>query len=153
MAKTCKQFCKTYEKQFLVFQKQLIAIFTRDLKSEDKKKVKDKVKKNTDKEKSKIIKMIARNCNRQFCNKTCKNTIFEAGRNKYPPIDKELSKDPKLKKLVLQLQKTTKKRLFGNKDNILKNDFYEKLTPVKVKKLQKEGAISGCVETLPLFLK
>lgn len=152
MAKTCKQFCKTYEKQYLTFQKNLIAVLSKDLKTKDKKKIKDKIMKNMDKKKNKIIKLIARECNLKFCNKTCKNTIFESGRNKYPPVDKELAKDPKLKKHFLQLKKTTKKRLFGNKDNILKNDFYEKLTPVKVKKLQKEGAISGCVEDLPLFL-
>lgn len=153
MAKTCKQFCKSYEKQFMVFHKQLFAIMTRDLNREDKKKVKDKIKKNMDKKKSKLIKMIASECNRQFCNKTCKNTIFEPGTNKYPPVDKELAKNPQLKKLILNLQKTTKKRLFGNKKDILKDNFYEKLSPVKVGKLKKDGAISGCVENIPPFIQ
>lgn len=153
MAKTCKQFCKSYEKQFMVFQKQLTAIMTRDLNSEDKKKVKDKIKKNMDKKKSKLIKMIARECNRQFCNKTCKNTIFEPGKNKYPSVDKELAKNPQLKKLILNLQKTTKKRLFGNKKDILKDNFYEKLSPAKIKKLKEDGAISGCVENIPPFIQ
>jgi len=34
--------------------------------------------------------------------------------------------------------------IFGNKTNVLKNDFYEKLPQTIVKKLKKEGAISGC---------
>lgn len=147
MAKTCKQFCQAYEKKFLIFQKNLIAIFSRDLTSDDKKKMKE----NMNKEKKKIIKIIARECNRQHCNKSCKNTIFEAGKNKYPTID--LAKNPELKKLMLKLQKSTKKRLFGNKNDILKDNFYEKLSSAKVKQLKKEGAISGCIEDFPPFMK
>lgn len=153
MAKTCKQFCKSYEKQYLVFQKKLFALLSKDMKSEDKKKFKDTIKKNMDKEKNKILKIIARECNRNYCNKTCKNTIFEPGKNKYPPVDKELAKDPKLKKLILKLQKATKKRLFGDKKDILKDDFYEKLSPAKIKKLKEDGAISGCVENIPPFIQ
>lgn len=153
MAKTCKQFCQTYEKKFLVFQKNLIALLSKNLTSDDKKKIKENIKKNMNKEKKKIIKMIARECNRQHCNKSCKNTIFEAGKNKYPTIDKDLAKKPELKKLILKLQKSTKKRLFGNKNDILKDNFYEKLSSAKVKQLKKEGAISGCIEDFPPFMK
>ena len=118
---------------------------------ENKKKFNAAMKKNMDKHNKKIIKRIADDCNKQFCNKTCKNTLLEAGRNTYPPIPKSLTKDNKLKKLILDLQKNTKKRLFGNKDNVLKDGFYEKLSSVKVNQLKKDGAESACVETLLAF--
>ena len=95
------------------------------------------------------------NCKRSFCNPKCKDTFFEEG-NK---ISKEVFKNAKLHlshtlkdpkqsakayKLATKTLKTIRKQIFGNKTNILKNDFYEKLPTKTVKKLKKEGAISGC---------
>jgi hypothetical protein len=83
-----------------------------------------------------------------YCNKTCKNTLLEAGINKYPTLPKELTRDKELKARMTKIQKDNKKELFGDKDNVLKDGFYEKLSPQKVNKLKKNGATSGCVQML-----
>lgn len=150
MPKTCKQFCEAYKKKSLKLMKLLDAMDEKTMKTmtpADQKKFKAR----QTKRKKTALKQIARDCKKQFCNKTCKNTMLEAGRNTYPPIPPSLTKDKKLKKLILDLQINTKKRLFGNKDNVLKDGFYEKLSPVKVNQLKKEGAESACVETLLVF--
>ena len=154
MPKTCKQFCKAYEKKYFIFQKKLLASLSKEMTPENKKKFNAAMKKSIDKHNKQIIKRIADDCKKQFCNKTCKNTLLEAGRNTYPPLPKSLkslTKDKKLKKMILDLQKQTKKRLFGNKDNVLKDGFYEKLSSVKVNQLKKDGAESACVETLLVY--
>jgi hypothetical protein len=95
-----------------------------------------------------LLKKIPLECNMYYCNKTCKNTLFEAGRNKYPPLPKEYAKNKEMIALLTKLRKQTKKELFGDKDNVLKDGFYEKLSPQKVKKLKQNGATSGCVKML-----
>jgi hypothetical protein len=95
-----------------------------------------------------LLKTIPRECNMYYCNKTCKNTLFEAGRNKYPPLPKEYAKNKEMTTLLTKLQKQTKKEMFGDKDNVLKDGFYEKLSPQKVKRLKQNGATSGCVRML-----
>lgn len=93
------------------------------------------------------IKLIPRECKMYYCNKTCKNTLLEAGRNKYPPLPKEIATDKELKTLMTKIQKDNKKELFGDKDNVLKDGFYEKLSPKKIKQLKKKwGHISLCAE-------
>jgi hypothetical protein len=96
-----------------------------------------------------LIKKIPSECNMYYCNKTCKNTLFEAGKNKYPSLPKELTSNKKLKAFMTKINKQNKKVLFGDKDNVLKDGFYEKLGRVKVNKLKKNGATSGCVQMLP----
>ena len=64
-------------------------------------------------------------------------------------MPKEITRDKELKALLTKLQKQTKKELFGDKDNVLQDGFYEKLGRVKVNKLKKNGATSGCVQMLP----
>ena len=95
-----------------------------------------------------VLKKIPRECKMYYCNKTCKNTLFEAGKNKYPPLPKVLTSNKKLKALMTNIDKQNKKVLFGDKDNVLKDGFYEKLSPQKVKRLKQNGATSGCVKML-----
>ena len=95
-----------------------------------------------------LLKKIPSECNMYYCNKTCKNTLFEAGKNKYPPLPKVLTSNKKLKALMTNIDKQNKKVLFGDKDNVLKDGFYEKLSPQKVKRLKQNGATSGCVQML-----
>ena len=59
-----------------------------------------------------------------------------------------MTTDKQLKALITKLQKQTKKELFGDKNSVLKDGFYEKLGPTKVKRLKKNGATSGCVQML-----
>ena len=147
MPKTCKQFCEAYKKKSLKLMKRFDAIDEKTMKTmtpADQKKFKAR----QTKRKKAALKQIDRDCKKQFCNKTCKNTILEAGRNKYPPLPKELTTDKELKALMIKIQKDTKRRLFGDKDNVLKDGFYEKLSQVKVNKIKEKGAISACVEKL-----
>lgn len=74
----------------------------------------------------KMIKMTQELCKKQHCNPTCKNTEYEL---------KSKIKD----ELQLFLRK-----MISKKENILKNDFYEKIPKNKVNDLKKKGAISGC---------
>ena len=95
------------------------------------------------------------NCKNSFCNPKCKNTMFQEG-NKIPKevfthAKLHLSHTIKDRKLSAKAYKVTAKtiknmraNIFGNKTNVLKNDFYEKLPIKSVNKLKKEGAISGC---------
>lgn len=97
-------------------------------------------------------------CKDSNCNPTCKNTIFESGK-KIPKevfvqlktnLTKSLKKTNNLKKLPKAYKMTSqtitfaRNSIFNKKTNVLKDDFYEKLPVKLVKKLKKEGAISGC---------
>ena len=144
MPKTCKQFCQAYKKKTLKLMNALDANLMKSLTPANKKKYKAFQAKS----RKALIKKIPRECNMYYCNKTCKNTLFEAGRNKYPPLPKEITSNKELKVLLTKLQKQTKQEIFGDKDNVLKDGFYEKLSPQKVKRLKQNGATSGCVKML-----
>ena len=144
MPKTCKQFCKAYQKKTLKLMNSLDTLIMKTLTPANKQKYKAYQAK---RRKAALIK-IQRECNLYFCNKTCKNTLFEAGRNKYPTLPKDVTSNKERKELYTKLQKQTKKDLFGDKDNVLQNGFYEKLSPQKVKRLKQNGATSGCVQML-----
>ena len=141
MPKTCKQFCKTYKQKSITRMNYFDSL--------DKKTMTPANKKKQTKRRKAALKLIANECNMYYCNKTCKNTLLEAGRNKYPTLPKEVTIDKELKALMIKIQKQTKKELFGDKDNVLQDGFYEKLGRVKVTKLKKNGATSGCVQMLP----
>ena len=144
MPKTCKQFCKAYQQKSIKFMNSLDTNIMKTLTPADKKKYKAYQAKT----RKTLLKKITRECNMYYCNKTCKNTLFEAGRNKYPPLPKEITSNKELKVLLTKLQKQTKQEMFGDKDNVLKDGFYEKLSPQKVKRLKQNGATSGCVKML-----
>ena len=46
--------------------------------------------------------------------------------------------------IVKSFLKNTRKRMFGNKTNVLKNSFYNKLPAKNVTRARKQGALSGC---------
>jgi hypothetical protein len=100
-----------------------------------------------EKNKDKNEKMELDMCKKLYCNEGCKNTILEDGEpNKLP---KGVTKLFKKNKLLLEVMKTSRKELFKDKKTVLKDNFYEDLKLAQIKKLQKEGAISGCVKALP----
>jgi hypothetical protein len=144
MPKTCKQFCQAYKKKTLKLMNALDANLMKSLTPANKKKYKAYQAKS----RKALLKKIPSECNMYYCNKTCKNTLFEAGRNKYPPLPKVITSNKELKVLLTKLQKQTKQEIFGDKDNVLKDGFYEKLSPQKVKRLKQNGATSGCVKML-----
>ena len=84
------------------------------------------------------------NCVSSYCNPGCKNTFYEEGTK----LSKGYFKRMKITKKNDYLRKFfewDRKRAFGKKTNVLKDDFYEKISKQKVNKLKKIGAISGCV--------
>jgi hypothetical protein len=83
-------------------------------------------------------------CKNIFCNPGCKDTNYESG-SELPKYIQKVWKDNK--KALKQMNKD-RKEIFGDKTNVLVDDFYEKLKPSVVKKLKKEGAISGCGQVL-----
>ena len=88
-------------------------------------------------------KVLGKRCLKGFCNPTCEGTIFQDGKQ-FPKNIEIDSKDEKVKKIVLKFSKDMRKNIFGKKTSVLKNGFYEKLTPKTVKQLKKKGALSGC---------
>jgi len=80
-----------------------------------------------------------------MCNPTCKSTLFESGDADKLPASfiKELKKISKSKD-ALDYQLGLRKEIFGKKNTVLKNGFYEKLDKETVTNLKKKGATSGC---------
>jgi len=79
-----------------------------------------------------------------FCNKGCVGTKFEEGNPDTLP--KLLEKRYKTNKFMLDILKKERKEMFGKKTNVLADNFYEGLKPGDIKKMKKDGAISGCVK-------
>jgi len=85
-------------------------------------------------------------CIKGHCNPDCKNTIFQAGKNMPPSVYMNASKNLKGKgvAIVKSFLNNTRKRMFGNKTNVLKNSFYNRLPAKNVTRAKKQGALSGC---------
>jgi len=94
--------------------------------------------------KKKQLKIMTDSCIQNYCNKGCLGTIFEKGDPSILPT--AIHKKYKGNKSLLDSFTKTRKSLFGKKENILEDDFYEKMEKKVKNKLQKEGAISGCVQ-------
>jgi len=95
---------------------------------------------NLDSEKNKKIELDV--CKSLLCNEGCKETIMEDGDPNTLP--KSVTKKFKKNKELLEILQKRRKDIFKNKKTVLKDGFYEGLKSSDVKKLQKEGAISGC---------
>ena len=94
-------------------------------------------------ETSKDTKLIKNSCKTSFCNKGCKDSIFQDGPvNQLPNSMKQKYASKEMRQFWL----TQRKKTFGKKKSILKDGFYSKLSAKTVKRLKKEGAISGCVQ-------
>jgi len=88
-------------------------------------------------------KSMRNSCKNAFCNKGCKDSIFEDGPvNQLPESMKQQYASKEMRKFWL----TQRKKTFGNKKTVLNDGFYHKLSAKTVKRLKKEGAISGCVQ-------
>jgi len=81
-----------------------------------------------------------------YCNIGCKNTILESG-DKLP---ERYYKDYKNNKEMIKVFEEQRKKLFGEKTDVLKDNFYEKSPKKYVNEIKKEGAISLC---FPMGLK
>lgn len=96
-------------------------------------------KKISQKEKNKSLEDSRKTCKEIYCNIGCKDTLLEPN---------NLSKKYiKANKLMIEYFQTKRKELFGNKTNVLDNNFYNKLSNKISNKLRKQGAMSMCAET------
>jgi len=127
-SKCVKTVCdNTYiKKQQNIFQKIRKGFVAEIVKKEGKHTVAKKTRNKT-KKLNYERKAIIDSCSQQYCNPTCKNTLFQ----KKSDIKDEI---------LLSVREST----LGKKENIIKNGFYEKLPSHIVKNLKKKGALSAC---------
>lgn len=140
----CKLFLKKKRAQLISETNDLFDVFAKQAKQKikDKDKLKERlqnIKKFTAVDKKtldytdKLNKTI-------FCNIGCKGTLLEPGEN----ISSELAVKYKDSKELLNMFESQRKKIFGKKTDVLKDNFYEKASKKFVEKLKKDGAISLC---------
>lgn len=84
-------------------------------------------------------------CKKAYCNPGCKDTIFD----KDIDLPSEYLKQFKGKPKALETMRKFKKFIFNGNKTILKNEsFYDKLKKKDIDRIEKEGALSGCVMIL-----
>jgi light-regulated signal transduction histidine kinase (bacteriophytochrome) len=87
-------------------------------------------------------------CGNLYCNPGCKGTMFEPGKGLSKTFRKNVSKNFRIKgkpnPKIIALFEEERKSLFGNKDNILRDSFYEKFSENEVEKLKQTGFMSYC---------
>jgi hypothetical protein len=77
---------------------------------------------------------------RRFCNPNCEGTILEPG-NK---LSERYYADYKSNKKLIKLFEEERKKVFGNKANVLVDGFYENAPKKYLEEIKKQGAISLC---------
>ncbi len=146
--KRCEsKFCNEYTVRVKRLMRNIQQKMMEKAKNMDETK-KKKMIKILDKEIDKKEKQIKEECKLAYCNPTCKNTIFENGNsnklpNGYEEMLKKKMKGAKGNKLI-ETMKLIRKSMFKENKSIVKNGFYKKLKSNNVKKLKKNGALSGC---------
>ena len=84
-------------------------------------------------------------CKKAYCNPECKGTIFEKGTSIPKEVfNQDIFKKGPLKDMLKEMIVNQRKEIFGKKTDVLKDSFYEKLSPKTIKKLKSNGATSGC---------
>ncbi len=149
--KRCEsEFCNEYTERVKRLTRNIQQKMMEKAKNMDEinKKKMEKMIKILDKEIEKKEKQIKEECKLAYCNPTCKNTIFENGNsnklpNGYEKMLKKKMKGTKGNKLI-ETMKLIRKSMFKEDKSIVKNGFYKKLKSNNVKKLKKNGALSGC---------
>jgi len=141
--KYCKKIIDLAIKFSDVYLKKLESL-PKDIKNESTKKLINIM--STTKYKNALTKKAKDSCKKNYCNIGCKNTLFESTKDLPKDIIKQFKDSPEVLKLMIQ----AKKDLFGNNSSVLKDNFYDKLSAKDIKKLKNEGAISGCVKSMPL---
>jgi len=77
---------------------------------------------------------------RVYCNPTCEGTILKPG-NK---LSERYYDDYKSNKKLIKLFEEQRKKIFGNKTNVLVDGFYENAPKKYLEEIKKDGAISLC---------
>jgi len=98
------------------------------------------VKEKNDKNyKKKTVETMRKGCEDLYCNKGCVGTLYQdGGPNMLPDKLKKLSKP------MVEYYSEERKKMFKNKNSVLKDNFYEGLGDKLIKKMKKKGATSGC---------
>jgi len=143
-SKTCvKTYCeKYYIPKMLKTEKELLQFLKKTKKnklSNEELKMIKKFKNKTYKNKNK--KLYLEGCERYFCNKGCKGTMFEDGKK----LPKQFTQKYRGNKAMLKSFEEQRTFLFKGKNSVLKDDFYKELSEKQIRKLKKNGAESGCV--------
>ncbi len=141
--KFLKDYYKKYEEKFEE-KKGKLSKYEKNSMTSFAKTIKMFENKNYKKEE---IKKMKKFCENIYCNeKNCKGTLLEKG----PPnkISNNLVKNFKNDKNVINGFLRARKYIFKEKSNVLKNGFYEGLNKSTIKKMKKNGAISGCTTTI-----
>ena len=146
--KECEtKICKTLiPKEFEKFMSNMNKMFTKNMSSSEKKDYNAKINKSR-KMTKKDEKQSLETCMKTYCNKDCKATILEDGKDIPKLMELQMKKEWKDKKMARDMisgLKQGRKILFKNKTSILKDSFYEKMKSKRVKLLKKNKAISGC---------
>lgn len=92
--------------------------------------------------KKKSRKSLMNSCKSLHCNPGCKNTLLEPGKTISKGYLQRVKMSQRTKKFMIEQRKNR----FGDKLNVLKNDFSDKLDPYQVNDLKKRGAISACTD-------
>ena len=137
--------CKTDPKKDPICEPEKMKKYTRNIK-----KMVKKMRSSTQKKKAEKITM--KTCKNLYCNKGCKGTFFEAGSQLPESLLKKIKTNKILaNKNLVKIIQEERKKIFGKKTDVLTEDsFYEELKPSLIKKLKKEGAISGCIRGIGL---
>jgi len=157
-----KQFEEEYEKSKQILETLINnlknEIKQNELESEKKKLLKIQIKNremllkkiNNSTHKKKHLKLLRNTCKMLKCNKGCVGTLLQEGDpNKLPDEltnffkNNKFAKHPFMPKLI-SFYTSERKKIFGKKRNVLKNNFYEGLPTTEINKMKKKGAISGC---------
>lgn len=138
-----KQYCPKFVSQVNKLTEKITKSITRKLKGGVKNKGFAKLMKNITKTSKMADKKILEGCVKAHCNPSCKDTMYQAGSQFPKSLEAELKKE-KHGDIILDIVKKTRKRMFGNKKDVLVNEFYKNLPKEKVDKIKKQGAISGC---------
>ena len=77
---------------------------------------------------------------KSYCNPGCKNTILEPGTKLPDSYYKLFGKE----KDVIKFFEEQRKTIFGDKTDVLKDNFYEKAPKKYIDKIKNDGAISLC---------
>jgi hypothetical protein len=86
-------------------------------------------------------KEFTKQCEKIYCNPTCKETMFQSGHGIPPRLENELRQTSDATANVI---KQMRRKMFGKRTNVLRNGFYERLRDKDVDKARANGAQSGC---------
>jgi hypothetical protein len=152
--KECEtKFCKSYMPNLM---KKIVEKFhkriTKKMSTSEKKDYFEKVLNKNSKKLKKAEIQNFKNCMNTYCNKGCKNTIYEDGKGFSDSLKshilsnlaKPIKKNKKLMNEIIEFNKKQRIDMFKNKSTVLKDNFYNKLNKKTIKLLKSNGAMSSC---------